>query len=97
MVLFSNLIWNPSLRKTVGWSMIGCLFFFLAINTLVIIYISVKNMLRSSRLKYLAKLRDKEMKERDLELSMMVFAKDLNINIYQKANPSQFEASILVF
>ena len=77
--------------------MISCLFFFLAINTLVIIYISAKNMLRASRLKYLAKLRDNEMKERDLELSMMLFAKDLNINVYKKANPRQFEACNIVF
>jgi len=41
-------------------------------------------MLRNARLKYLAKVREAYINERELTLGMLIFAKDLNANMYEK-------------
>ena len=53
MVLFSNLVWKPELKTTIGQSMITLVFILLGGNTIVIVMVSVRKILRNKRLKYL--------------------------------------------
>jgi ABC-type sugar transport system permease subunit len=64
MVLFSNLIWDPTMKENIGQSMIGCVFCLLGVNTVVIMTVSCGNIKHKGKLKYLKKIRADKMRQR---------------------------------
>ena len=75
MVLFSNLIWLPELKKSIGKSLVYMVFFLLGSNTLVIVLVSIKGCLRNKRLKFLKKRQAKELAKKDVVLGILEAAK----------------------
>lgn len=65
MVLFSNLIWLPSVKLAVGISLICCLVSLLAGNTFYIAAVSFKGYKNKKRVSYIKKQHESLMKERE--------------------------------
>ena len=91
MVLFSNLIWKPELKKTIGQSMITLVFILLGGNTIVIVMVSVRKILRNKRLKYLKSVQMEFVRQRDVAVEVISVAFQLNTNFFRKQNKNKFD------
>ena len=96
MVLFTNLIWRPTLKKSIGNSMIFFVFFLLGVNTIVIGTVSIKQILRNKRLKYLKGIQTEEMRKRNVALEVVAVAITLNVNFFREQNPDRFKAQEVI-
>ena len=96
MVLFSNLIWEPTLKLAVGISMIVCVVSLLAGNTIFIAIVSMKGQKVKSRAKYIKKKHDKVIKERQTALATIQSANHINL-ILNSECPDSLKLNRLVF
>ena len=97
MVLFSNLIWDPNMKKQIGVSLIFCVFTLLGVNTLIIATVSIKQIIRNKKINKLKKTQTEHIRQRNIALHVISNAVGLNYNFYKLQRPSQYEASLRVF
>jgi len=97
MVLFSNLIWDSSVKAAVGISLIVCLVSLLAGNTIFIAMISLRGAKVNKRAQFIKKKHESIMKERKEALDVLKSANTLNTTLFKRQNPEEYKANRLVF
>ena len=97
MVLFSNLVWKPSVKFAVGVSMIGCLVTLLFGNTMYIAQVSMRAAKINKRTKYIKNRHTAIMKERKTALDALKSAGILNQTMMKHINSTEFKENRLVY
>ena len=72
--------------------MIIWVFVLLGVNTIVIATVSIKQIKRNNRLKYLKGIQSEFMRRRNIALEVLEIAWTLNVNFFRDQNPARFEA-----
>ena len=96
MVLFSNLVWVPATKQTLGLSLISLIALLLGVNTLIILIVSVKQVLRNRRLKHLKGLRSESIEQRKVAHEVVWAAGQLNENVNRVQESPQLYKAITV-
>ena len=86
MVLFSNLIWDTTLKLAVGISLIVCLVGLLFGNTIFIACVSVRATKAKKKLAYIQKRHAALVKERRTALNILKSANELNAMMNKTKN-----------
>jgi len=97
MVLFSNLIWDASVKAAVGVSLIVFLVSLLAGNTLFIAMISLRGAKVNKRAAYIKKKHESIMNERKEALDVLKSANTLNKTMFKHQNLKEYKSNRLVF
>ena len=97
MVLFSNLVWKPSVKFAVGFSMIACLVGLLFGNTLYIASVTMRAAKINKRMKYIKTRHAAIMKERKTALDALKSAGILNQTMMKETKRAEFMENRLVF
>lgn len=92
MVLFSNLIWLPELKQAIGKSLVTLVFSLLGVNTLVIIFVSLRNVIRTRRLKYLKSVQSEHIRQKTIACEVIAIAHQLNTNFVKMRGQHLYEA-----
>ena len=78
IVLFSNLIWAPEVKKQTGTSLLGFVFTLLLVNTIVIIVVSIMNIKRKTKLGVLENRQKEFVRQRNTAIGVIQDAQVLN-------------------
>ena len=97
MVLFSNLIWDTSVKAAVGASLIVFLASLLLGNTCFIALISLRGAKVKKRAQFIKKKHESIMNERKEALDVLKSASILNKTMFKHQKPEEYKANRLVF
>ena len=71
IMLFTGLVWDPLINSYIGVSLLSCVFLLLGVNMGAILYIGLKKFIFSRKIKRLAKIRARIIRERDEAIHLL--------------------------
>ena len=96
-VLFIGLIWDQKPKRNTGTSLLVFLFVFFAVNLAIIIFVSVKGLIRSKKLSHYKKKRDAILKTRKTNIQMIKSAQVLNRVMFKESQFLRYKLNERVY